>query len=260
MDAESSVKLLENVTVGLRAKIERKRTGKILEGSIIEILDEQPFNKDGIEVKISGNYSGNVKQILKKSDLVSASEILEKIQKHEKKDFELKSSFKYDIKESNRLKRHTSNEALRRKIAEETASFMNTDGGIICIGVSNKRDILGLENDYRLQKDFEQNQNDPALLQDQLRLEIKQTLKNYLDDEAILGLYEIEFVSLDDKDVCCIIIKKSPEPVFVKMAVTVKVDKKEKKETLWKCWIRVDNGIESIKFDAFMKYWKCGER
>ncbi len=258
MDTDSPAKLLENIGVGLRVKIERKRIRKIMEGHIIEILDDGPFNENGIEVKITGNYSGNVKQIIKEGELISVSEILEKIQKHESKHFELKSSFKYDINISKHTGTPTSNESLRRKIAEETASFMNSDGGIICIGVDNEKNILGLENDYKLQSSYRLDK-DPSLLQDQLRLEITQTLKDYLGNE-ILSLYEIEFVSINGTSVCCIMIKKSPEPVFVKMNILAIIDKQNKKEKLWKCWIRVDNGIMNIQFDSFMKYWQHREQ
>jgi len=255
MDAESSSKMLENITVGLEVMIERKRTGKILEGSIIEILDVEPYNENGIEVKIEGNYSGNVKKILRDDNRISVQELREKIQNHEMKHFEMKSSFKYDVNISNHTGTPTANEALRRKIVEEAASFMNTDGGIICIGVDNEKNILGLENDYKLQSDYNP-AKDPSLLQDQLRLEIKEALKNYLDDEIIFGLYEIEIISIDGKEVCCIILKKSPEPIFVKTKINFRIDGKDKNDRLWKCWIRVDNGIMNIQFDSFLKYWK----
>ena len=258
MDAESSAKMLENISVGLQVMIERKRTGKILEGVIIEILDDGSYNEVGIEVKIDGNYLGNVKKILSNDNCISVQELREKIQNHEMKDFEMKSSFKYDVNISNHTKIPTANESLKRKIVEEVASFMNTNGGILCIGVDNEKNILGLENDYKLQSGYTP-EKDKSLLQDQLRLEIKQGLKDYLDDEIIFGLYDIEIIAIDGKDVCCIILKKSPDPIFVKMKINTRIDEKDKKETLWKCWIRVDNGIANIQFDSFLKYWKYRE-
>ena len=132
---------------------------------------------------------------------------------------------------------------------------MNTDGGILCIGVDNEKIILGLENDYKLQSGYYPEQ-DKSLLQDQLRLEIKQALKDYLDDEIIFGLYHIDIISIDGKDVCCIILKKSPEPIFVKMKINTRIDGKDRNEKIWKCWIRVDNGIMNIQFDSFLKYWE----
>ena len=102
MEAESAAKMLENISEGIEVKIERRRTGKIFEGKIIEILDDEPYNEDGIEVKIEGNYSGNVKEILREDEIISVQELREKIANHEAKDFEMKSSFKYDVNISNK--------------------------------------------------------------------------------------------------------------------------------------------------------------
>ena len=254
MEAESAAKMLDNISKGIEVKIERKRTGKIFEGKIIEILDDEPFNEEGIAVKIEGNFSGNVKEILKNDEIISVQELRQKIENHEAKDFEMKSSFKYDVNISNHTGTPTANEVLKRKIVEEAASFMNTDGGIICIGVDNEKNILGLENDYKLQSDYSP-ERDNSLLQDKLRLEIQQALKDYLDNEIIFTLFEIEIISIDEKDVCCIKIKKSSEPIFVKMKINFRLDGRDKSDKIWKCWVRSDNGIREIQFDSFLKYW-----
>ena len=132
---------------------------------------------------------------------------------------------------------------------------MNTEGGIICIGVDNEKNIIGLEHEYELQSDYDPNR-DPTLMQDKLRLEIKQVLVNYLDDETVWGLFDIEIIPINGKHVCCIILKKSPEPIFVKLKnIPCRIDNKDTKVTIWKCWIRADNGIQSIEFDSFLKLW-----
>ncbi len=258
METESAAKMFDNISEGIGVKIERKRTGKIYEGRIVEILDDEPYNEEGIAVKIEGNFSGNVKEILKEDEIISVQELREKIENHEAKDFEMKSSFKYDVNISNHTGTPTPNEVLKRKIVEEAASFMNTDGGIICIGVDNEKNILGLENDYKLQSDYSP-ERDKSLLQDKFRLEIQQTLKDYLDNEIIFTLFEIEIISIDEKDVCCIKIKKSSEPIFVKMKINFRLDGRDKSDKIWKCWVRSDNGIREIQFDSFLKYWASRE-
>jgi len=258
MEAESAAKMLDNISEGIEVKIERKRTGKIFEGKIIEILDDEPFNEEGIAVKIEGNFSGNVKEILKNDEIISVQELRQKIENHEAKDFEMKSSFKYDVNISNHTGTPTANEVLKRRIVEEVASFMNTDGGIICIGVDNEKNILGLENDYKLQSDYSP-ERDNSLLQDKLRLEIQQALKDYLDNEIIFTLFEIEIISINEKDVCCIKIKKSSEPIFVKMKISFRLDGRDRSDKIWKCWVRSDNGIREIQFDSFLKYWVSRE-
>jgi len=255
MDAEPTVKILENISEGLKVIIERKRTGKIREGNIVEIIDEtKKFNEIGIEVKITGNYYGNVKKIIQNKNTLSAQELIQKIQNHEQKDFELKSSFKYDVVISNHTGLPTKNNILRKKVVEEVAAFMNTNGGTICLGVDDKKNILGLENDYKLQSQYDP-KIDLSLLRDNLLQEITQIIKNYLDDDIVLGLIDISIISIDGKDVCCIKVKKSPEPIFVKTKINYNVDNKDKKDIIWKCWIRVDVGIRCIDFDTFLKYW-----
>ena len=256
METEAAAKILENFSLGLEVVIARKRTQKIRQGQIIEIVDEtKKFNENGIEVKIIGNYHGNVKKIIKNENSISSDELLQKINNHEQKDFELKSSFHYDVDISKHTGIPTANNVLRKKVVEEVAALMNTDGGIICLGVDDQKNILGLENDYKLLRDYHP-ETDLSVLRDKLLQEIIQTIKNYLDDDLVLGLIDISIVLIDNKDVCCIKIKKSPEPIFVKTKINYTLDKKDKKDIIWKCWIRLDIGIRCVAFDTFMKYWK----
>lgn len=253
MEAESAAKMRENIEVGMRVLIQKKRIESTREGVVTWIEENQTYNENGIEVEVDDYFPGNVKKIVEE-EIISVQELREKIEIHEKKDFEMKSSFKYDVDISNHTGTPTANEVLKRRIVEEAASFMNTDGGIICIGVDNEKNILGLENDYKLQSDYSP-ERDKSLLQDKLRSEIQQALKDYLDDEIIFTLFEIEIISIDEKDVCCIKIKKSPEPIFVKTKISFRLDNKDKSDKIWKCWVRADNGIRPIEFDSFLKYW-----
>lgn len=254
MDADGPCKLSENIHIGMKVKIQRKRTKKILEGIITEILDDNQYNLNGLEVEIDDCFEGNVKNIMEDKPIISSSELCKKIDKHESKFFEIKSSFKYDVNISNHIGVPTANEALRRKIVEEVASFMNTCGGIVCIGVDDDKNILGLENDYKLQSGYTPDK-DKSLLQGNLKLEIIQALIDYLDTEMIFTLYDVEIITIDGKDVCCIIVKKSNDPIFVKMKISAKIDGKDKTVVLWKCWMRIDNSIRCIDFDSFLKLW-----
>ena len=239
MDAETPAQRLDNISLGMSVMIQIKRIEKIMNGTITNILDKESFNSKGIEVEIDNYYFGHVKKIIKNDELISERDLREKIQKHETKTFEMKSSFKYDLELSQRLGTPTENELIKRKIVEEAAGFMNTEGGMICIGVDNNKNILGLENDYKLQKDYSI-QKDRSLLEDKLRLEIKDTFHAYLDDDLIVNLFEIGIISLDGKEVCCIKIEKSPEPIFVKIPGTfhdAKLKKDLPKTKIWKCWI-----------------------
>ena len=42
--------------------------------------------------------------------------------------------------------------------------------------------------------------------------------------------------------------------MFVKMKVQCRIDNKDTKEEIWKCWIRSDKGIRNIDFEAFIDF------
>ena len=258
MTPESSAQLLENIAIGMEVTIRRKRTENIMDGVVTDILDNVSYNENGIEVEIDEYYFGYVQKILTSDDVISEQELRKKIEKHETDTFEMKASFKYDLKLSNRLGVPTENEVIKRKIVEEAAGFMNTDGGMICIGVDNDKNTVGLENDYKLQSNYDPGA-DRSLLADKLRLEIKSTFAAYFDDDVIFDLFKISIIPLDGKEVCCIKVKKSLEPIFVKVSGSFH-DTKLKKDIsggtqIWNCWIRADNGLECVSFDSFLKIW-----
>lgn len=72
-------KLSENIHIGMKVKIQRKRTKKILEGVVTEILDDKLFNENGIDVEIDNCYQGNVKNILNDNAEISPHDLLKKI-------------------------------------------------------------------------------------------------------------------------------------------------------------------------------------
>jgi len=135
---------------------------------------------------------------------------------------------------------------------------MNTNGGMICIGVDNEKNIIGLEHEFKLQSDYDP-EKDRSLLIDTLKGEIEQTFNDYLDDDAIWDLVRIVFVNYKEKEICCIKIDKSPDPMFVKIHGSFRDTKLKKDkqggETIWKCWIRTDTGLRSVDFDSFLKIW-----
>ena len=71
----------------------------------------------------------------------------------------------------------------------------------------------------------------------------------------VFTLFNTEIVPIDGKSILLINTKKSSKPMFVKMATNCRIDNKDKKETIWKCWIRSDKGIKDIDFEAFLYFW-----
>jgi Putative DNA-binding domain/Eco57I restriction-modification methylase len=114
---------------------------------------------------------------------------------------EFKSTARWDLKE------HKKNPALEQVILKTIAAFLNTQGGTLLIGIADNCKVLGLAYDYQtLQK-----KNSDGLelwLTDFL-------LKNNLGQDLAPYL-QITFHELDSQDICRIIAKPAPRPIYVK--------------------------------------------
>jgi hypothetical protein len=114
---------------------------------------------------------------------------------------EFKSTARWDLKENKK------NPALEQVILKTIAAFLNANGGTLLIGVADDGTVLGLAHDYQtLQK---KNRDGLELwLTDFL-------LKNNLGQD-IAPFLQITFHELDSQDICCIIAKPAPRPLYVK--------------------------------------------
>jgi hypothetical protein len=113
---------------------------------------------------------------------------------------EFKSSLIWDYK-----KKKPDKALLGMIVARTISCFMNSDGGIILIGVGNDKKILGLENDLA------QLDGSP----DNFELHLTNVINKYLG--KIKGpLVRIRFHKIEDKQIAALIVKKSPRPVYIK--------------------------------------------
>ncbi len=112
--------------------------------------------------------------------------------------------FKESISWDRQLKQR--NKALEHTIARTLASFMNTHGGVLFVGVDDAREIVGLDGDLKLS----QRKNE-----DGLRLRVDDLVKQYLGNRF---LPRIMIHSLEDsgKAFWAVEVRASNEPVFVK--------------------------------------------
>jgi hypothetical protein len=122
------------------------------------------------------------------------------IQSGESEEVEFKSSLRWDLKTQN------ANKELERVIVHTIAGFMNSaGGGTLLIGVGDDGTIIGIENDYKI---FNKSRDG---------------FMNHLN--TLMGencgkdsgfLFQVYFHKMDNKDVCQVVVKPSPKPVFVK--------------------------------------------
>lgn len=92
-------------------------------------------------------------------------------------------------------------------VLEEIAAFMNTNGGIILIGVEDNGNILGIYQEYQVVDPHKPNWDgySLALIGSLRRLSISNASQ----------YCKIERLKIDGKDVCQIVVQFSPEPVHI---------------------------------------------
>jgi len=118
----------------------------------------------------------------------------------EKKNVEFKQSLRWSFK-TNDDKKKSEYIAMRA-----ISSMLNSEGGLLFIGVSDNGNIVGIEDDY---KTLQKQSSDGYLLH------FDNLINNYLGKE----FHQYVFASvehIEGKDVCVIQIAKSKTPVFVK--------------------------------------------
>jgi predicted HTH transcriptional regulator len=73
---------------------------------------------------------------------VNRETIADRIKTRESSNVELKSSFRYDIKNKK------PNPKMEKIIAKTISAFMNSEGGRLFIGVDDEGNVVGLQDDY----------------------------------------------------------------------------------------------------------------
>ena len=139
----------------------------------------------------------NLKNILSSSQ---NNDIKELILKDEGPKLEFKSSMRYD------LNMNKVNKKLEMVIAKTISGFLNTDGGILIIGVEDNGNIIGLDNDYSVMQKSNK---------DGFELILREVIKKYLN-KSFDKYLTITFPVIDEKEICHVVVKsKYNSPVFL---------------------------------------------
>ncbi|NLD92309.1 MAG: ATP-binding protein [Fibrobacter sp.] len=145
--------------------------------------------------------------------------LLSIIKDGESDNVEFKSSLRWDIKHN------TVNKELEFVIVKSVAAFLNANGGNLFIGVRDDGEILGLEDDYNSLS----NSN-----RDQFERHLNQILTRDIDFTSIRSHVKINFFTVDDKDICCLMVNGSESPIIIK---------KQGKECFF---VRLGNSIKEL--------------
>jgi hypothetical protein len=135
---------------------------------------------------------------LKNKNGIKDNELKELILIGENEQLELKSTLRFDLRD-NKV-----NKKLEFVIAKTISAFLNSEGGILMIGVDDFGNILGLDKDIETlqKKDI-----------DGFELHLRQVIKKYLGKSFEKHL-KITFPKIDGKEICDVKISKSGKPVF----------------------------------------------
>jgi hypothetical protein len=125
--------------------------------------------------------------------------LVDLIKNGESDTLEFKSSMLWDSRKEQPSKE------LKTVIARTVASFMNSNGGILLIGVGDDKNILGLDKDLSQLHDS----------LDEFQLTFTNLVNTYLG--KVNRVYvDLRFEKMDDKQIAVVRVKKSPHPVYVR--------------------------------------------
>ncbi len=105
---------------------------------------------------------------------------------------------------------------IRFKIVKTIASFLNSNGGLLFVGIKDDKTILGLHSDFSLSNKVNK--------EDFFRLEVDRIIKEYFKSSA--SLIEGDFIEIENKTIYVFQIHPSKKPIFINNNVN-KNDEKE---------------------------------
>ncbi len=211
-------KVTSHIRTGQKVRITRTagKNDRHLVGRVTDILETEPYNKDGVEVIIDAGFSGYVVDVM--DDWPTSEELRMMIREHETQHFELKSSFNVPMQSN---ARQTID--LRLILAREIVAFLNSkDGGYLCLGVSDEPKIVGLVPDY--QKIRKSNESEwrqtgrlvtKELLRDTLQRMMDEGVRKYIRGNPKTFTLPTKFYEFSGKDVCLIKLKPQKNPFYV---------------------------------------------
>lgn len=174
-----------------------------IKSHLIENIDDFGIYSDDYSVFLEKRAKAIFKALknrieLKNKEVVEDPELKELILIGENEKLELKSTLRYDLRE-NKV-----NKKLEFVIAKTVSAFLNSEGGILIIGVDDESNALGLEKDIETlsKKDI-----------DGFELHLRNIIKKHLGSNFEKYL-KVTFPTIDEKTICKIQIFKSGKPVF----------------------------------------------
>ena len=176
---------------------------KSIKSHLIDNIDDFGIHSDDYAVFLEKRATSIYKALKNRieftnTEKIEDTELKELILIGENEKLEMKSTLRYD------LRQNIVNKNLEYVIAKTVSAFLNSEGGILIIGVDDNGNALGLEKDIETfsKKDV-----------DGFELHLRNIIKKHLGSNFEKHL-KITFPIIDEKTICKVKILKSGRPVF----------------------------------------------
>ncbi len=121
----------------------------------------------------------------------------------ENEDLELKETLRWDTREN------TVNKELENVIMKTIAAFANARGGTLIIGVKDKGEIIGLENDYKSLNGGDK---------DKFELHLTNLVSKHFGEAFAATKVKVTFPLVAGIELCRVEIAEANKPIFIKLA------------------------------------------
>lgn len=136
------------------------------------------------------------------TELKSQIDIVDLINSEEDHFLEFKSTLRFSMTQN------VVDKNLEDVILKTVSAFNNSDGGRLLIGVSDDKQILGLQNDYNTLKEGNR---------DNFELHLRNLLNGAFTKEYVSTNIRIMFPSIEDEEICLVDIKSGEKPQFIEV-------------------------------------------
>lgn len=185
-----------------------------------EILDQDdPYelNKEDFNLALDAFDRYFALQII---DIKSSLDIQKMIEHGETDQVEFKSSIRWDTN------KNQVNKDLQFVIAKTIAGMLNQNGGVLLIGVKDDGLIFGIQPDMETLN---------SKNKDGFYRAIMDIVKIYIDIASVaLSSISIQFYQIENKEICAVLMRNAPEPVYVKFGETTEF------------WVRMGNATNRL--------------
>ena len=145
---------------------------------------------------------------------------------------EFKSTMCWNVDEARKDK------VMEKVILKTIAALSNAQGGTLLIGVDDKKNVLGLANDYQVLKKPDN---------DGFQLHLEQLVDNAFGTQFTASNIQVSFPKIEGKSICEVVVKRGTEALYVD-----EVDKHGKKEK--KFYLRSGNSSKAQDIEQAAKY------